>query len=395
MSHGLKPVSIYRQTIIPMSFNPEEARRLFFEQVSNCYWNPKLVIKTLPNGDRTVVTNDYITSEEPLVVLNPSSFFDKEKAIENTIYPLDDLSSSLVIPGYLYQFYVGLTDKCPVGYDNYFNALPTYQWYAENHEMIKVYISIDQGMRDELKQNIFLIRQLDEMVEWASKIPDHTVDTEAVIRAVTACASRSWSSVGLVPWIDFFNHAYNGSVLSNQGTTITATHKYEKGDEVNTSYGFKDSLQLLTIYGFVSEEKTVAITRPPISPFSVALDSELEGYKAFSEECPFLLNEELGNFDYVLSHLRLCALSKYDTFFIDDLNSQYRKFINAENEYSAIKIGLICIRETRKHLEEMLEKINKNCKELPPAFQNDFDEKFKILNKLHRLFHEHWYDMLK
>lgn len=378
-----------------MSFNPEEARRLFFEQVPNCYWNPKLSIKTLPNGDRTVLTNDFIDSEEPLVVLNPSSFFDKEKAIENARYPLDGLSSSLIIPGYLYQFYTGLAEQCPIGYEHYFNALPTYEWYAKNHEMVKVYISIDQEMRDELKQNIFLVRQLDELIEWAAKIPDHTINIESAIRAVTACASRSWSSVGLVPWIDFFNHAYNGSVLSNQGTTITSTHKYEKGDEVNTSYGFKDSLQLLTIYGFVSDEKTVAITRPPISPFSVALDSELEGYKAFAEDCPFLLNSEINNFNYVLSHLRLCALSKYDVFFVDDLNNQYRDFINAENEYNAIRIGLICIRETRNHLEEMLEKIDKNSKGLPASFAADFECKFKILDKLQRLFEEHWFSLLK
>lgn len=377
-----------------MAICPDVERQLFFKEVDNCYWNPKLVVKVLPNGDRTVVTTAFIKDDEPLVILNHGACFGNDKCFEYSQEDLTDLNKSLVIPAYLYQFYTGHTTKFPFGYDHYFNALPTYEWYAKNHELLKVYLTISQKQKDQLKENLFLIRQLDEFIDWVKQIPNHKPNIEEAIRAVLASATRSWSSVGLVPWIDFFNHSYDGSILSNEGTTINATHNYQKGDEVNTSYGLKDSLQLLSIYGYSSDEKTIAITRPPLSPFAIALDTDLRGYQAFSEEHPFLMNESLNNFDYFIAHFRLCALSKYDSLFVKDLATEYKKWINAENELNAVKVALICLRETKKHLEGIQEKLGNVSKDLPRAFRDDFQAKFNILEKLHEKLYKHWFKII-
>jgi hypothetical protein len=378
-----------------MLLNPEKARECFFKEVNNCYWNPKLSITTLPNGDRTVITNDNIYENEPLVVLNPNSFFNTEQCF---IYSKEDLSllpKRLVIPAYLYQFYTKHTEKYPSGYDHYFNALPTYQWYLKNHELLKVYTKMSSKQKESLKENLFLISDFDEIQEWAKKIPNHTFNHEEAIRSILAVATRSWANAGLVPWIDFFNHYSEGSYLKNDGTTITASHFYNKNEEVNTSYGLKDSLQLLTIYGYKTQEKTIGICRPKLSPFSIALNKDLEKYEDFSQDNPFLFGLNLDQFSYFLSHMRLSAVSKYDTLFISNLQDECTSFINGANELKALEIGLVCTHTTRENLEKIKAKFASISNIIPQSFVEDFEVKFKILDNLEEKINEHWNTILK
>jgi hypothetical protein len=378
-----------------MLLNPEKARECFFNEVNNCYWNPKLSISTLPNGDRTVVTNEDIHENEPLVVLNSNSFFDIEKCFTYSTEDLSSLPKRLIIPAYLYQFYTQHTNKYPVGYDHYFNSLPTYQWYLKNHELLKVYAKMSNKQKEILKEHLFLINDFGEIQEWAKKIPNHKFNYEEAIRSVLAVATRSWSSAGLVPWIDFFNHSSEGSYLKNNGTTITASHFYRKNDEVNTSYGPKDSLQLLTIYGYKAQEKTIGICRPKISPYSIALDENLEKYEDFSQDSPFLFDLSLDKFSYFLSHMRLSAVSKYDTLFISNLQDECTTFVNGANELKALEIGLICIHSTRESLEKIKTKFASVANIIPKSFVEDFEVKFKILDALEQKLHEHWITILK
>jgi len=374
----------------------EKARRLFFKKVDNCYWNPKLEIVELPNGDRTVIANDPIKEGSVLVVLNKDTAFSNDKAKQLSKYSLEGLDESLVIPAYLYQFYTKQIDNAPFGYEHYFNALPTYGWYAENHLLLKTYLENQDADLKALGSNLFLINKIISLIEWITDIDElnHTFNRDEAIRSVLICATRSWSSIGLVPWIDFFNHSYNGSLLSNEGTTIEATHAYEKGEQVNTSYGPKDSLQLLSIYGFVADEKTVTIYRPNISPLAPAIDDEIKKYQAFAEEYPFLLGTELNNFDSFIAHFRLSALKKYDLFYVNNLEQDYKQIINVENEYQALKLALFCVSETEKHLSGIVEQITSVIKSVPREFQEDFDAKATIINTVRERIRDYWNSLI-
>lgn len=374
----------------------EKARQLFFKKVDNCYWNPNLEIIELSNGDRTVIAKDSIKQGSVLVVLNKDSAFSNEKARQLSKYPLDGLDESLIIPAYLYQFYTKQVDNVPVGYDHYFNALPTYEWYAENHLLLKTYLNNQDADFKALGSSLFLINRFITLIEWAETYatPEQPVNREQAIRAAIACATRAWSSIGLVPWIDFFNHSYNGSLLSNGGTSIEATHFYEKGEQVNTSYGPKDSLQLLSIYGFVADEKTLTIYRPNISPLAPAIDAEIKKYQAFAEEYPFLLDAELNNFNSFIAHFRLSALKKHDLFFINDLEQEYKRIINVENEYQAIKLAMYCIDKTENHLKQIVEQVTGVLLEIPQEFKDDFNSKFEIINKIRTRFIEYWNSLI-
>ena len=373
---------------------PNKARVAFFKKVNDCYWNPKLTIKTLPNGDRTVVALDTIENDEPLVILNTNSYFNGDKAIKYSREDISSLDESLFLPAYLYQFYTKHTLKHPLGYDHYFNALPTYEWYAENHETLKIYTSLNSNQKEKANENFAIIKKINELIDWIKTISNHTVDIEQAIRAVFICSTRTWN-VGLVPWIDFFNHAYNGSALNIDATTITATHVYEKNEEVNTTYGLKDSLELLNTYGFCAEEKTVAIPFLPISSFAIALDSEFESYQLFTKDNEFLINKTLHNIESLIAHFRLCVLSKKDILFIDNIAEDFKTFINIENEYKAIKLLLSCIKVIDEKIKKTKEGLTQVIGVLPSKHEEDMHMKNKILKKTVKYIHVYWIKLLE
>jgi hypothetical protein len=377
------------------TFNcPNKARVAFFKKVDNCYWNPKLTIKTLPDGDRTVIALDAIENDEPLVILNTDSYFGYSKAIKYSVEDISTLDEYLLLPAYLYQFYTKHTLNYPQGYDYYFNALPTYEWYAKNHEVLKIYTSLDPSQKEKAGENLILIKKINLLLTWIETIPNHILNIEQAIRSVFVCSTRTWS-VGLVPWIDFFNHAYNGSPLNKEATTITATHTYEKNEEVNTTYGLKDSLELLNIYGFCAKEKTISIPFFPISSFCTALDSDFENYQQFTESNEFLLNKTLHNIEHLIAHFRLCVLNKKDVLFVNDIGKDFKTLINMENEHKAIKLLLLCI----KTLHEKIKKIKENYTEitgvLPDKYEEDINMKQEILKKLTEKICVYWMKFLK
>ena len=373
---------------------PNKARVAFFKKVNDCYWNPKLTIKTLPNGDRTVVALDTIENDEPLVILNTNSYFDGAKAIKYSREDISSLDESLFLPAYLYQFYTKHTLKHSLGYDHYFNALPTYEWYAENHETLKIYTSLSPNQKEKANENFAIIKKINELIDWIKTISNHTVDIEQAIRAVFICSTRTWN-VGLVPWIDFFNHAYNGSALNIDATTITATHVYEKDEEVNTTYGLKDSLELLNTYGFCTEEKTVAIPFLPISSFAIALDSEFESYQLFTKGNEFLINKTLHNIESLIAHFRLCVLSKKDILFIDNIAEDFKTFINIENEYKAIKLLLSCIKVIHEKIKKTKESLTQITGVLPDKHEEDIRIKNEILKKATKNIYIYWVKLLE
>jgi len=363
----------------------EKNRQLFFKHVDNCYWNPKLVITELPSGDRTVIATDPIEADELLVVLNQNSF-----SKEN----ISQLESGLTLPAYLYQFYVDYGVHCPHGYEHYFHSLPTYEWYAENHALLKLYLSLSEVQRKKLATQFFLIGRINVMLEWLDTIPDHEAQPKEAIRAVIACSTRAWSRAGLVPWIDFFNHAYDGSMLSNNGTSIKATHHYAKGAEVNTTYGLKDSLQLLTIYGYETKEKTLLVARPPISTLLVAANPDLEDYHAFSKEHPFLFRDELNGFEHFLSHFRLMVFDKNDLAITNRTVGIDTPFVNGDNEYKAVKSALMAVNETEKYFNKMFETFKEIVPDVPEHFWKEYEVKTKILLALREKIHQHWKNLV-
>lgn len=374
--------------------HPEEARKLFFSEVDNCYWNPKLTINVLPNGDRTVVTSTSLQKEEPLVVLNKDASFSVEKCFQFSKENIAKLPRPLIIPAYLYQFYTKHTTEFPVGYNHYFDALPTYEWYAENHELLKLYLKLSEEQRLGLKENFFLFDQINSIVKWASEIPGHKVNKEEAIRSVLASSTRSWSSVGLVPWIDFFNHDYDGSFLRTEGTTIVASHEYEKNEEVNTSYGLKDSLQLLTVYGYVTRDKTVGIKFPNISEFALASAPELKNYQEFSLSTLFLFGHKLKNFDYFIAHMRLSVFNKWDAINISDLAEEHKTFISGRNELDALKLALHLVKKTRSDLDSIKSKIHSVIKKMPQVLDQDFKGKDEVLDLMEKRIYKYWLDLL-
>jgi hypothetical protein len=372
---------------------PNKARETFFKKTKNSYWNPKLTIKTLPNGDRTVTALDTIKDDEPLVILNANAYFGKNKALKYSVEDISTLDDSLILPAYLYQFYTKHTTKYPLGYEHYFNALPTYEWYAKNHEVLKIYTSLNPSQQEKASENFVIIKKINLLFEWIKTIPNHTVDIEQAIRSVFICATRTWN-VGLVPWIDFFNHAYNGSALNNEATTITATHSYKKNEEVNTTYGLKDSLELLNTYGFCAKEKTVAIPFLPISSFVVALDSDFKKYQEYTKGNEFLVNKTLHNIDNLIAHFRLCVLDKKDVLFIDNITKDFKTFININNEYRAIKLLLLCIKEIHKKTKETKENLIQVTGVLPIKYEKDINMKHEILEKLTKKLYVYWMKLL-
>jgi hypothetical protein len=373
---------------------PNKARVAFFKKVNDCYWNPKLTIKTLPNGDRTVIALDTIENDEPLVILGANLCFDGDKAIKYSVEDISSLDESLFLPAYLYQFYTNHTLKYPLGYDHYFNALPTYEWYAENHETLKIYISLNSNQKEKANENFAIIKKINLLIEWINTISNHAPNIEQAIRAVFICSTRTWN-VGLVPWIDFFNHAYNGSALNIDATTITATHVYEKNEEVNTTYGLKDSLELLNTYGFCAEEKTVAIPFLPISSFVIALDSEFEKYQLFTENNEFLINRTLHNIESLIAHFRLCVLDKKDILFVDNIAEDFKTFINVENEHRAIKLLLSCIKVIDEKIKKTKEGLTQVIGVLPSKHEEDMHMKNKILKKTVKYIHVYWIKLLE
>jgi hypothetical protein len=374
--------------------HPEEARKLFFKEVDNCYWNPKLSIKVAPNGDRTVVTSAALQKNEPLVVLNKNAFFNAEKCIEHSKEDISSIRKTLIIPAYLYQFYTNHGATALDGYAYYFNALPTYEWYEQNHEVFKIYLKLTGKQRKELHDNFYVFEQIDSFIEWASQIPGHTVDKEQAIRSVLASLTRTWSSVGLVPWIDFCNHSYEGSFLQSEGTTIVASHAYSKDEEVNVTYGVKDSLQLLSVYGYAAKDKTVGIKFPPISSFALAVDSGLQKYADSSVSAPCLLGKQLRNFDFLLSHMRLCVFDKVDALTCSDPEEACQTFLNAQNELKALKLFLHMVQVTQKNLEELKNKTEKALGKIPEVLEEDFKGKDEVFNNITKRIYKHWLDLL-
>jgi hypothetical protein len=372
---------------------PNKARVAFFKKVNDCYWNPKLTIKTLPNGDRTVVALDNIKNNEPLVILNINSCFGNDKAIKYSAENLSTLDEYLFLPAYLYQFYTKHTLKRPSGYEHYFNALPTYEWYAENHEVLKIYTSLNPSQKKEASENLAIIKKINLLVNWIETIPNHTINIEQAIRSVFICSTRTWN-VGLVPWIDFFNHSYNGSALNNEATTITATHNYEQDEEVNTTYGLKDSLELLNTYGFCAKEKTIAIPFLSISSFCTALDPSLKEYRQFTEGNEFLVNKTLHNIDHLIAHFRLCVLDKKDVLFIDDIAKDFKVFINMNNEHRAIKLLLLCIKALHEKTKKTKENLIQITGVLPDKHEEDINIKQEILKKLKEKIYVYWIKLL-
>ena len=373
---------------------PNKAREHFFKKVSNCYWNPKLTIKTLLNGDRTVVALDTIENDEPLVILNNNLYFNNEKAIKYSVENISTLDECLLLPVYLYQFYTKHTLKYPAGYDYYFNSLPTYEWYAENHEVLKIYTALDINQQEKANENFAIIKKINLLVDWIKTLPKHTLNIEQAIRSVFICSTRTWN-VGLVPWIDFFNHAYNGSALNMDATTITATHVYMEGEEVNTTYGLKDSLELLNTYGFSAEEKTVAIPFLPISSFSIALDSEFEKYQLFTEDNEFLINKTLHNIESLIAHFRLCVLNKKDILFTDNIAEDFKNIINIDNEHRAIKLLLSCMKIIHEKIKKTKENLTQITGVLPDKYEKDINMKNKILKKATKKIYVYWIKLLK
>ena len=372
---------------------PNKAREAFFKKVNNCYWNPKLTINTLPDGDRTVVALDTIENDEPLVILNANTYFGKDKAIKYSVEDINILDENLFLPAYLYQFYTKHTLKCPPGYDHYFNALPTYEWYAENHEVLKIYTSLNPSEQEKANENFLIIKKINLLITWIKTISNHTVDIEQAIRSVFICSTRTWH-VGLVPWIDFFNHSYNGSALNNEATTIKATHAYEKNEEVNTTYGLKDSLELLNTYGFCAKQKTIAIPFLPISSFCAALSSDLKKYGQFTEGNEFLVNKTLHNIDHLIAHFRLCVLDKKDVFFIDDIAKDFKVLINIDNEHRAIKLLLLCIKALDEKTKKTKEKLIQITGVLPDKHEKEISVKHEILKKLKEKIYVYWMKLL-
>lgn len=372
---------------------PNKARVAFFKKVNDCYWNPKLTIKTLSNGDRTVVALDNIENNEPLVILNINSYFGNEKAIKYSVENLSTLDEYLFLPAYLYQFYTKHTLKCPSGYEHYFNALPTYEWYAENHEVLKIYTSLNPSEQKKASENFAIIKKINLLVAWIKTIPNHTVNIEQAIRSVFICSTRTWN-VGLVPWIDFFNHSYNGSALNSEATTIAATHDYKQGEEVNTTYGLKDSLELLNTYGFCAKEKTIAIPFLPISSFCTALNPDLKEYQQFTESNEFLVNKTLHNTDHLIAHFRLCVLDKKDVLFIDDIAKDFKILINMDNEHRAIKLLLLCIKALHEKTKKTKEDFIQITGVLPDKHEEDINIKQEILKKLKEKIYVYWMELL-
>ena len=372
---------------------PEKARELFFKEVDDCYWNPKLKIKVLENEDRTVVTSKPIQNKESLVILNTNSYFGHEKTEQYSKEDLSKLSEKLRIAAYLYQFYTGHTKSYPKGYNHYFNALPTYEWYAKNHLLLAMYLELEEEQKKEIKKQFFILEQMDELTKWVEQIPGHAVNIEQIRRCILICVTRTWS-VGLVPWIDFFNHAYNGSGLANDATTINATHEYQAGQEVNTTYGDKDSLQLLNTYGFSSKEKTLAIPKPPVSSFAIALDPELQVYQQLSNHNPFMVYESVHNTDYLLGYLRLCTLSKIDILNIQDIHEEHKKIINPSNEHKTVKLALLCIEEITNQIQTIKKRMLKVIDPIPSSWEEDLNVKFEILKNLKKKVYVHWLKMI-
>ena len=224
-------------------------------------------------------------------------------------------------------------------------------------------------------------------------IPNHTINIEQAIRSVFICSTRTWN-VGLVPWIDFFNHSYNGSALNNEATTITATHDYEQDEEVNTTYGLKDSLELLNTYGFCAKEKTIAIPFLSISSFCTALDPSLKEYRQFTEGNEFLVNKTLHNIDHLIAHFRLCVLDKKDVLFIDDIAKDFKVFINMNNEHRAIKLLLLCIKTLHEKIKKTKENLIQITGVLPDKHEEDINIKQEILKKLKEKIYVYWIKLL-
>lgn len=378
-----------------VDLHPEQARKKFFEVFKDCYWNSKLEIDFTSTKDRTVIAKSKIDNGEALVILNDSVCFDLDKARNYSTECLEGLDNNLVIPAYLYQFYCDHA-LCPEGYQFYFNALPTYEWYENNHEMLKVYLSLTKDQLEQLEDNFYIFGQLNRFLDWAATLSKLPFNKKNAIRALLAVATRSWSSSGLVPWIDFFNHSVDGSLLTNN-ISISATHKYKAGQEVNTCYGFKDSLKLLSIYGYAPEKKTVALVRLNVSDYAIALDSDLKAYHSTTKDTPFLIDKQLENFEMILAHFRLVVLNKYDTIAVNKLSSEYRKGLNGNNELNSVKAFLFCVNKTRKDLQQIQDDIKKvfgSFENIPESWRVDFQGKFQILSLLNEKILKHWMGLL-
>jgi hypothetical protein len=157
----------------------------------------------------------------------------------------------------------------------------------------------------------------------------------------------------------------------------------------------KDSLQLLNIYGYETKEKTVGIKFPSISTFALASDPSLKAYAHASASATCLLGKNLRNFDFFISHMRLCVFNKFDALAVSDLGTEYKTFLNERNELEALKLSLSIIQSTRKDIEELKTKTKEFMQTFPESFENDFKGKEEVLDNVIKKIYKHWLDLLK
>ena len=366
----------------------ERHRRAFFAATPGSYWNPKLTIIKKQNGDRTVIATADIQPSEVLAILPPGSGVPKpdHQSIPCSVHLDPDLS----LAGSIYCLLnAGEMPRSTLA-NHYLSTLPAADWYATHHPVLRLYLSCDERQRQQLTPHFYLFHHLQQIERWLDHLPEQERHLEQAHRAVLVATSRAWGC-GLLPYLDFFQHANDGPLLG-QGQSLHANRLYQEGDEVYANYGPKDSFQLFCQYGFSQQETTVAIPQPRPSGFALALDPDLQELCLGDLARPLLIDEAPPSLDPLLRLSRLSVMASIDTLGIDDLASNHRHPINADNERRALRAIYRRFLDHTRSAEEC-------SAALPPLeaaepFRDQLHARLLVLKSSISLIENHWLSLL-
>lgn len=347
----------------------------------------------LENGDRTVVCNQPIRNEEPLVILSKDIDYSTEWARNYGTVSTTGLPDDLLIAAALYQFHTSLVKESKEADGYYFLSLPTAQWYKTNHLTLKLYNSLSEEKQNALESDFDLFRRFNTLKEWAKSIPGHRVNVDLVYGSVLQAATRTWPC-GLVPYIDFFQHADDGSWLSNDNTTIHATHEYETGSQVNTSYGPKDRLMLMSWYGFESDQPTtISMYREEPSSTAFSLDPDLTKCWDSLGSSPLLLGNQLLYLNELIRWGRMASVTRIDALTITEISDESKEVINLDNEARALRCVLKSIGNKLQLDLQVYNKL-KDCGAIAEIFQGELSNRAKCFAKAVKEIETMWADLL-
>ena len=386
----------------------------------------RLKLNYISNSNRTIITKSRIKPKTTILAIPKSICIHEDNITKRcpTLTPwlkskrLDSMGLRLAF--LLYEMQKHTTERESSFFSPYLASLPEasdlqgHPLYTANKTNLSKWAKLDHHFTNHLEKNLDKINSYHQSLQELNSINNifdpKTITHQQILWGYTILKSRVWGNLGLIPFLELFQHQTNGTAQvthykNSNLIELQINDTYQAKSEVFSYYGNHDDIQLLATYGFIDEQAqnpiinttvTYELTKDRLGKF---IEKEIKKNK-FTDK--HYLTQK-GPPPNLVRFLRLISLSKqdFDLITTHKLKDFLSKPISLNNEYNILHKLLIMINGLK---EDQLQTSISACHKLLNKDKADvisiqlaksIIRRYAILNNCCRIIHQYWVELLQ